>query len=324
MLVALIVLGVLAVQAVIQQVYVRRDQRRFPPPGTLVNGLHVLKMGEGRPAVVFESGLANSSLSWSLIQPQVAKFATAYAYDRAGFGWSHISKGLCSLEEITADLHAMLGQLQVPRPFILVGHSFGGLIARYYAHCFPGEVAGLVLVDPATPEEWMDPDQRQRWRLRRAVFFTRAAGVLASIGLVRLGLWLLLRRKQDAPGPVSRFSRTLRRIRFEVKKIPPEVLPCVQAHWSRASFYWAMARYLKALPACANLVSNCLTPDNIPVSVLSGAHQPPDRLGEHAAIATLHTIAQSSGHFIHLDEPDLVAEAIRGVLHKQGAEQELR
>jgi len=157
------------------------------------------------------------------------------------------------------------------------------------------------------------------------VFFTRAAGVLASIGLVRLGLWLLLRRKQNTPGPISRFSSTLRRIRFELRKIPPDVLPFVCAHWSRPKFYWAMAAYLHALPACAKSVSSCLNPAHMPVTVLSGAHQPPERLAEHAAIATTHIIAKGSGHFIHLDEPELVVAAIRDVLReKQGAQQNLR
>jgi len=275
-----------------------------------VNGLHLLNLGTGVPAVVFESGLANSSLSWSLIQPQVAKFTATYSYDRAGIGWSHVSHGQCALDRITADLRATLDRQKVVRPFILVGHSFGGLVARYYAHHFPEELSALVLVDPATPEEWMNPDRQQRFRLRRAIFFTRAAGVLASIGAVRVGLWLLMRRKRETPGPVSRFSSTLRRIRFELRKIPAGVRPQVCAHWSRPGFYWTMAAYLKALPACAAACAGSPFPAQLPVIVLSGAHQPPERLAEHAAIATTHIIAKGSGHFIHLDEPELVVDAI--------------
>lgn len=314
---ALIIVGVLAVLFTVQALCVRRDRRRFPPPGKLADGLHVLRMGAGIPAIVFESGLANSSLSWSLIQPQLSSGATTYSYDRAGFGWSNVPKAPCSLEAISADLRAMLEQQQVSRPFIFVGHSFGGLIARFYAHHFPQELSGLVLVDPATPEEWMNPTPRQRWRLRRAVFFTRAAGVLASIGTVRLGLWLLMRRKGDRPGPVSRFSSTLRRIRFELRKIPPDVLPIVCAHWSRPAFYWTMAAYLKALPACAAECARGNFPEYLPVTVLSGAHQPAERLAEHAAMATTHIIAQGSGHFIHLDEPQLVVDAVRQMLKNQ-------
>lgn len=312
MVVAVIIPGVLIVLLIVQAMCVGRDRRRFPPPGELANGLHVIKMGAGSPSIIFEAGIANSSLAWSLIQPEVARFATTYSYDRAGFGWSRNSAP-CSLDRITADLHAMLEQQKVSQPMILVGHSFGGLIVRFYAHHFPDELCGLVLVDPASPEEWMNPTLGQRWRLRRAIFFTRAAGVLASIGAVRLGLWLLMRRKGDKPGPISRFSSTLRRIRFELRKIPADVLPRVCAHWSRPEFYWTMAGYLKALPACA-AAANVPLSSHLPVVVLSGAHQPPERLAEHAAIATTHIIARGSGHFIHLDEPELVVNAVREVL----------
>jgi pimeloyl-ACP methyl ester carboxylesterase len=312
----LISVAVVVVLGIIQALLTLRDRRRFGPPGAMVKGLHVLKLGDGLPVVVFESGIANSCLSWSLIQPQVAKQTTTYSYDRAGLGWSLPASGVCSLEQITGDLHALIDALKVPRPLILVGHSFGGYVVRLYAHRFPAEVAGLVLVDPATPEEWMNPSRQQRWRLRRAIFFTRAAGVLACFGLVRLGLWLLLLRRKDTPGPLSRFSETLQRIRFEVRKIPRDVLPLIRAHWSRPGFYWAMAAHLKALPACARAASSCPIAPQFPVTVLSGAHQSPERLAEHAAIATRHVIAARSAHFIHLDEPELVVDAVREVQTK--------
>jgi len=311
---ALIIIGVLAALAAVQWLLTRHDRRRFPPPGTVVNGLHVRNLGTGQPAVVFESGLANSSLSWSLIQPEIAKLTATYSYDRAGIGWSEVSRAGRSLPEMSANLHKVLDTLQVPRPFILVGHSFGGLIARFYANSFSGELSGLVLIDPATPEEWMSPNRRQSWRLRRAVFFTRAAGVLACFGIVRFGLWLLLLRKKDSPGPISRFSTTLQRIRFEVRKIPPDVLPFVRAHWSRPRFYWAMAAYIQALPMCARAVSACLLPKQLPITVLSGAHQPSERLAEHQALATRHVMATASAHFIHLDQPELVVQAIHEML----------
>jgi pimeloyl-ACP methyl ester carboxylesterase len=254
--------------------------------------------------------MANSSLSWSLIQPQIAKSAMTYSYDRAGFGWSGSRGEPCSLDKITNHLHVMVDALQIQRSFILVGHSFGGYIARMYAHNFPGELAALVLVDPATPEEWMNPGPQRRWRLRRAIFFTRAAGVLACFGFVRLGLWLLLLRKKDTPGPLSRFSQTLQRIRNETRKIPDEVMPFIRAHWSRSDFYWAMARYLRAVPSCARAAGDCAIPAQIPVTVLSGAHQDPEVLSAHAAMATKHVMAAGSAHFIHFDEPELVVKEI--------------
>ena len=311
----LVVIGILAALAGVQAVLTRRD-RRSVPPGTMINGLHVVEMGSGLPAVVFESGIANSSLSWTKIQPKLAEFTATYSYDRAGLGWSPSSSNVCSLGNLGRDLRTVVEAAQVPKPFILVGHSFGAFIARYYADQFPRDLSGVVLVDPATPEEWGSPNREQRWRLRRAVFFTRAAGVLACFGMVRFGLWLLLLRKKETPGPISRFSTTLQRIRFELRKIPAEALPSICAHWGRPDFYWVMAAYLKALPGCAEAASKCSLPPQLPITVLSGAHQPPERLAEHAAIATRHIIAAQSAHFIHLDEPELVVNAIRDLLQK--------
>lgn len=312
----LIAVTVLAALAMIQATLTFRDRRRFPPPGTVINGFHVLKLGEGQPAIVFESGIANSCLSWSLIQPQLANETSTYSYDRAGLGWSDLQGDNFSLEGFAGNLRGLMDALKVPRPFILVGHSFGCYVARCYANNFPSETAALVMVDPATPEEWMAPNRQQRWRLRRAIFFTRAAGVLACFGIVRLGLWLLLLRKEDTPGPLSRFSQTLQRIRFELRKIPRDVLPLIRAHWSRPKFYWAMASHLRGVPACARAASICAIPAQIPVTVLSGAHQPPERLAEHADMATWHVIAGQSAHFIHLDEPGLVVDAVREAMQR--------
>lgn len=306
--------GVLGLLALIQALLSWRDRRRYKPPGTIVGGLHVLKLGHGSPAIIFESGIANSSLSWSVIQPQLATQAATYSYDRAGLGWSASPRRRCSLTGITDDLHGLLDRLQVSRPLVLVGHSFGGYVVRFFAHRFPAEVAGLVLVDPATPEEWMEPNRQQRWRLRRAVFFTRAAGVLACFGIVRFGLWVLLLRKKESPGPLSRFSRALQRIRFELRKIHPDVLPLIRAHWSHPGFYWAMAAYIQALPECARAAEASSIPKHLPVTVLSGAHQSPDRLAEHAAVATRHIIASQSAHFIYLDEPELIVKAVRELI----------
>ena len=310
------VVSVVAGLAIVQALLTYRDRRRFPPPGTMINGSHVRKLGEGFPAVIFESGIANSCLSWSWIQPQLATQTATYSYDRAGLGWSASQGSHCSLEGLTANLHELMDVLKVPRPFILVGHSFGCYVARFYACGFPSEVAALVMVDPATPEEWMAPNRQQRWRLRRAIFFTRVAGVLACFGITRFGLWLLLLRKKDTPGPLSRFSQTLQRIRFELRKIPGDVLPLIRAHWSRPKFYWAMAAHLRAVPACARDASTCPIPLQIPVTVLSGSHQPPERMAEHASIATRHVIAGQSAHFIHLDEPGLVVDAVREVMQR--------
>ena len=303
----------------------RVDKRKFPPPGRLVDipggQMHVRQSGDGHPAVVLESGIAASSLNWSLLQPRLAALSTTYSYDRAGFGWSTSESRRCSLARMAGDLHELLTALEVPRPYILVAHSFGAYIANAYARRFSRELAGVVLVDPLTPQEWVKPDREQRWTLRRGVWLSRAGGALASVGVVRACLWLLQRGSREAPRRVLRMfggkaTETVERILGELAKLPPEVVRVIRARWSTPQFFWTMAAYIRSLPGCALEVEGCAIPAGIPVTVLSGAHQPAIRLEEHAAIAAhsergRHLIAPKGAHWVHLDHPELVANAVR-------------
>jgi len=282
--------------------------------------MHVGQAGAGRPAVVLEAGIAASSLSWSLLEPHLAVFCTTFKYDRAGFGWSWSDYGECSLARMTDDLHALLTALAVPRPYILVAHSFGAYIANVYSRRFTSELAGMVLIDPLTPQEWVVPDSDQRWRLRRGVWFSRAGGVLALFGIVRVCLWLLERGNREAPRGVLRMfgstaTETVEHILGELAKLPPEVVRVIRARWSTPKFFWTMARYIRSLPGSARELEGRPIPAEVPVTVLSGAHQPAIRLEEHAAIASYshqgrHVIAAKGAHWIHLDEPELVASAV--------------
>ncbi|HEY6308878.1 MAG TPA: alpha/beta hydrolase [Candidatus Angelobacter sp.] len=322
-----LVLGLagLLVMALAQLVCARRDARKFPAPGSLVDisgaRMHVQQSGQGQPAVVLEAGIATSSLNWSLTQPQLAAFTTTYSYDRAGLGWSHSEGSACSLVKMADELHALLAKLEVPSPYILVAHSFGSFIVTTYAQRHAGEIAGVVLVDPLTPEEWIHPTRAQRWILRRGVWFSRAGGVLASVGVLRACLWLLQRGSREAPRGVLRMfggkaTETVERILRELAKLPPDIVRLIRARWSTSKFFWTMAAYIQAVPRCAAEIQRYSIPAHVPVTVLSGAHQPEVRLQEHAAIAARsaqgrHVLAAGSAHWIHLDQPELVVSAVR-------------
>ncbi len=341
---ALILAIGLALMALLQVICAWIDARKFPPPGRLVDipgaRMHVVESGAGQPAVVLEAGIAASSLSWSLTRPLLAALTTTYSYDRAGFGWSVPENFTCSLTRMVDDLHALLARLEVPKPYLLVAHSFGSYIVTEYSRRFADELAGVVLVDPLTPEEWVKPGRAQRWMLRRGVWFSRAGGVMASLGVLRACLWLLQRGNREAPRGVLRMfgakaTETVERILRELAKLPPDVVRLIRARWSTPKFFWTMAAYIQAVPRFAAEVQSRAIPAQIPVTVLSGAHQPEIRLQEHAAIAARstqgrHLMAEASAHWIHLDQPELVAQAVGemiaaapftmqcGVVHEEG------
>lgn len=131
-------------------------------------GGHLMRMwitGEGSPAVVFESGGSGANGAplemWERVQPAVAGFARTVSYDRAGSGRSAPGPLPRDARQVARELHTALAHAGVPPPYILVGHSFGGPLIRVFADLYPGEIAGLVLVDP-TQEEFI------AWQGKRA------------------------------------------------------------------------------------------------------------------------------------------------------------
>ena len=160
-------LGTLALPVVAGAVYQAigtwRDRRRFPPPGRLVRfnerRMHIHVTGAGTPTVVFESGMGASCLSWTLVQPQVAQFARAVSYDRAGHGWSDPTRRPRTARQIAQELHTLLDATGVPGPYVLVGHSFGGYVNRAFA-----QTPGI-----ATERQPSRYDRRRSLRFRQRV-----------------------------------------------------------------------------------------------------------------------------------------------------------
>lgn len=333
-----ILLGLLALLVLAGVVYqaagTARDARRFPAPGRMVDvggyRLHIRVyepehgVAPSTPTVLLEAGIAASSLSWSKVIPDVAQFARVVAYDRAGLGWSDASPRPRTPPHIVEELHALLDRAGVPRPLILVGHSFGGYCVRTYAHKFPGEVAGMVLVDSVHPAEWEHVTPHQRRMLRGAVLFSRIGEFLTRVGFVRFVLERLERGSTGAPKAAARAfgpsaEKFLGRIVGEVRKLPPEVLPQVRAVWCQPRCHRAMAAYVGSLPASAAVVASLGGLGALPVVVLSGSHHPEPRAREQEDLARLstnskHIIAGESAHWILLDEPELVAQAVREVV----------
>lgn len=135
----------------------KRDQQLLPRIGQSIDiggrTLNIYCSGAGSPAVIFDSGAGSPGYSWGEIQPQIARHTRACWYDRAGEGWSDPGPFPRTSAAIARDLHELLARAGVPGPYVLVGHSFGGLTARVYAGLYPTEVAGIVLIEAAHEDE---------------------------------------------------------------------------------------------------------------------------------------------------------------------------
>lgn len=173
------------------------DRRRYPPPGRLIDvgghQLHLHGSGDGQPTVVLEAGGASWSFYWRLVQPEVARFARVCSYDRAGYGWSEPGPKPRAAHQIITELHALLANAGETGPFVLVGHSLGGVIVRQYARRYPQEVVGMVLVDSAH-ENQLERIPRARESIRGMFSLFPVLSFLARLGVVRLLGSLLLAR----------------------------------------------------------------------------------------------------------------------------------
>jgi pimeloyl-ACP methyl ester carboxylesterase len=183
-LLALAVMG-----AIYQAIATEIDQRTYPPPGELVDvgdhSLHINCVGQGSPTVILESALGAMSAHWVRVQQQVAQTTHVCAYDRAGLGWSERGPEPRDVRQISSELHTLLNGAGTEGPYVLVGHSYGGLYARMYAARYPDEMAGVVLVDSSHPEQFTrSPEGRAMYEQTKRL--GAVLPVLTRLGVIRL------------------------------------------------------------------------------------------------------------------------------------------
>jgi pimeloyl-ACP methyl ester carboxylesterase len=182
-------LAVASLGALAQNIAVQRDAHFMAVPGRLVDlgdrRLHLDCTGTGSPTVVLESGLAGRSPLWARISAATAGTTRVCAYDRAGTGWSDSAPGPHDSVAVAADLHRLLAVAGERGPYVLVGHSTGGVYAMTYAARHPEQVAGLVLLDSASPRQFdVLPDYAGQYRMLTRLYAVRPA--LARLGVGRL------------------------------------------------------------------------------------------------------------------------------------------
>ena len=183
-------LALAVVGAIYQAIATERAERAYPPPGEMVDvkglSLHINCVGQGSPTVILDGGSGEMSANWVLVQREVSDTTRVCAYDRAGMGWSEMGPQPRDARQISSELHALLEGINIEGPYVLVGHSFGGLYMQTYAARYPDEVAGVALVDSSQPDQfsYRRPVARDSYEPQKQIF--AVSSLAARIGVVRL------------------------------------------------------------------------------------------------------------------------------------------
>jgi pimeloyl-ACP methyl ester carboxylesterase len=274
------------------------------PPGRLVDiggyRLHIDCRGEGSPTVVMEAGLGGVSLEWLPVQRFLSHYGRVCSYDRAGNGWSDPGPQPRTTSVIVEELHALLHKAQIPGPYVLVGHSFGGYTAQLFAERYPELVAGLVLIDSS------HPDQVARFLAPPLNMNTAPSRNTAGVMLLS--------------GPPAAQANLP-----EEAKVPSMMLMA-----SRKARMTVAQEYLYFRDSGESIMRQGGIPP-VPLVVITrgraerGAEDPrsptieslwmqlQDELAQLSP-RSAHLVADRSGHHIHLDQPQLVVDAVTMVL----------
>jgi pimeloyl-ACP methyl ester carboxylesterase len=291
-----------------------RDRRKHLPPGRLVDvgsyRLHIVCAGEGRPPVVICPALGAAAAEWQDVQRLASRETTVCVYDRAGLGYSDLARERRTTVRMAEELHALLHAADVPPPYVLAGHSIGGFVVRVFVKMYPGEVAGLALIDSSHPE--------QGKRLPKIQWRDYPGGMLAAIALMWMRPLGLRRLSRDLGLRNSGDMLWARQRRGDAKE---------------------MLAYKGMCPETAQRAGNL---GDLPLAVLTSARIDPnfsprwqrrrDRFykvwtvmqNEMAALSTnsTHVVAEHGGHRLNRDNPELVADVLTSLVKQARAARE--
>ena len=255
-----------------------------------------------------DSGLGGTVLDWQLVQPEVAEFARVCTYDRGGMGWSEPGTQPRTSQQIVEELHTLLGNAGVQGPYVLVGHSLGGTNVQLYANQYPDEVAGMVLVDSALADLDVLPLTES---LQPSPVLLKT---LATIGLTRLPytLW------GETPGNTSPD------LEDEQAAITSHAKDIYEIADELALLEESFEQQLAAPMSLGDKPLIVLTAGPLQLEGMGLSQEQMDQMDEaHTRTQVALTqgsqnseqiIAEDSGHYIQVEQPDLVIDAIREVV----------
>ncbi len=291
-------IGLALVGLIYEPIAEAADVKAYPPPGELVDvgghRLHIHCIGTGGPTVVIEAGLGDWSTGWDVVQQGVAKATRICTYDRAGWGWSEAGPLPRDAAQFAKELHTLLQNANIPGPYIMVGHSLGGLAVRVFAHEYSSEVAGVVLIDSMSPRQFTQSQgagtQSQGAGTQSQPFSLPA--MLARFGIVRL------------------LARPL--------GIMPSIPSEENAYFSRLvspQSAQTLTNESQGMPAASAEASAVETFGDLPLIVLTAKLNPIEGWQEWQTellqlSSNSHQLFAESDHNIHFEEPESAIAAI--------------
>jgi len=289
--------------------------KQYPAPGQLVDvggyKMHINCTGQGSPTIILAAGMGDFSITWAKVQPEIARFTRVCSYDRAGFGWSEPSSLPSTASTMVKELHTLLVNASIQGPYLLVGHSMGGMLVRAYAHNYPDKVVGMVLLDSLHEERPLRLPALVRANQDMNGQF-RMLDLLSATGIMAL-------LPQLIPNP----------------DLPAEAYAQYQAILATTGYFKTAIAETNAIEdSCAEVRALHITGfGNMPLIVFSAGQEEvipsltdaenqqilKEILVEQSELAALSSDsklinAEQSGHFIQKDQPDLVIGAIREMM----------
>ncbi|WP_339253031.1 alpha/beta hydrolase [Sporosarcina sp. FSL W8-0480] len=318
MFIGLVVLaGLLLLGLVYEQVSRRRDARRLHAGEMIDVGghrLHLTDTGQGSPTVVLIHGAGDSSYSWIHIRKELSKFTRVITYDRAGMGSSDPGP-VSTPEHNIKELKNLIDKIDAPGPYVLVGHSLGGLIARLYALNHPNQVAGLVFLD--STHEFLKDDVKFKQGFAIIGFMLKILRLLSPFGIPRF-LGNILGIIPMYGNELSYYKQQLSAEEYMQWK--GVVYSIFAGGVAGAEFKGAWAH----LDIAANQLNNCMEKPqfgDLPIAVVNNPGfgvEWTEMQRELASRSTnhIHKISDRKGHSLQMPRPEYVIEAIHHVVEQ--------
>jgi pimeloyl-ACP methyl ester carboxylesterase len=284
--------------------------------------IHFVCMGRGSPTVFLTAGLGDWATSWSTVQPQIARTTRVCAWDRPGFGLSDASGQVQDANTTTADLEAALAKGRIAGPYVLVGHSAGAFETLLYADRHPGQVAGMVLVDPAVPGQ-----TALLARVAPAVAQSSDAFNKVIVELVRRCVAELRRggtrsAECELPFPPNYPPELLRALKDKARNpVQGEAVASFQENFDRSGQLAVNpGRNYGAMPLIVLTATEGAAPPGASAEVTAQMPAYLDAFSrEHDALAALSTRGVNARvpgttHYIHQIKPQVVIDAVNQVI----------